>query len=262
MRMLKGIRLNGLFYEAEAEELRRNIDSVKSLRKELISIEGFNPPWSVTRGWEYGKVITALCGGIPNWKILDIGSANSIIPFWFQSAEAFTAYACDIKLPKKKELKYYEKQGIDYKKASMVDLPYEDNFFGGVCSVCTLEHIYPWKDDTEILRETIFAFQEIARVLMPGGITVHSCDFYIPGFNSFRTYHEELLKKLFKALSHIFEPVGEPDYHIDDPFAYYINNNTQYGKPEERERKHLRFLREGKKPDNLFTCASIALRKL
>ncbi len=254
------MRLNGLFYEAEAEELRHVIDEVKGLRKELIDIYKFNPPWSMTRGWEYGKVIKAIPLTLGD-KILDIGSSNSIIPFWYQRQDA-KAYACDIKKPKRKELQYYKRLGIDYKKASMVDLPYEDNFFGGVCSVCTLEHIYPWKNDTEILRETIFAFQEIARVLMPGGVTIHSCDFYIPGFNSFRTYHEELLKKLFRALSHIFEPVDEPDYHIDDPFAYYINNNTQYGKPEERERKHLRFLREGKKPDNLFTCASIALRKL
>ncbi|KKN46994.1 hypothetical protein LCGC14_0667340 [marine sediment metagenome] len=255
------MRLNGLFYEAEANEMSGVIQSVIDLRKELISIYKFNPPWSVTRGWEYGKVIYALGKIEKKNKVLDIGSANSIVPFFFRR-HSCEAYACDVKKPKRKELQYYKDLGIDYQKAGIVDLPYDDNFFDGICSVCTLEHIYPWKDDTEILRETIFAFQEIARVLKPGGITVHSCDFYIPGFNSFRTYHEELLKKLFKALSHIFEPVDEPNYHIDDPFTYFINNNTQYGKPEERERKHLRFLREGKKPDNLFTCASIALRKL
>lgn len=252
---------NGLFNEADAKEL--SLDSVKALRKELIGIHKFNPPWSVTRGWEYGVVIAALTGGIPNHRILDIGSGNSIIPFWFQSTDAFTAYACDVKMPTRKELQYYKSLGIDYKKAGMADLPYGDNFFGGVCSICTLEHIYPWKDDAEILRETVLAFQEIARVLMPGGVTIHTCDFYIPGFNSFRTYHEELLKKLFKALSHIFEPLDNYiNYHIEDPFAYYINNNTQYGKPEEREQKHLRILREGMIPANLFTCASIALRKL
>jgi len=255
------VRLNGLFYEKEAEEMSSLIDGIKSLRKELISTHKFNPPWSATRGWEYGKIIHALGGLERKDKVLDVGSANSIIPFFFRRYGCET-YACDIKMPKHKELKYYEQCGIDYQKASIVDLPYDDRTFDAVSSICVLEHIYPWKDDTEILRETVFAFQEIARVLRQGGITAHSCDFYIPGFNSFRTYHEELMKKLFGALRHIFEPVDEPDYYIEDPFAYYINNNTQYGKLEERERKHLRFLREGKKPDNLFTCASIALRKL
>lgn len=252
------MKMNVLYTEQEMKDMGALITDIQTIRNELIG-KGFNPPWSVTRPWEYSKVIQGMPAK-PGDKILDIGSNTSIIPFWFKR-NGCDVYACDIVKPTFSELKYYKDKGINYKKAGMADMPYADNFFDGVCSVCTLEHIYPWKDDNEILKETVKGFKEIARVLKPGGITVHSCDFYVPNFNTFRTYHEDLLLKLIKALEPIFEPLDVPDYHIADPFAYYISNNTQYANPAEREEKHLKSLKEGVPPPNLFTCACIALRK-
>jgi SAM-dependent methyltransferase len=257
---------NTIFTEAEMAQFKNMIDELVEIRNELIR-NGFNPPWSATRGWEYAKVIAgAECAKI-NKKdsiksILDIGSMSSVIPFYFNK-HGWNAEACDVVPPNEQDLDYYKKCHIPYKEASIMALPYDDESFNAITSVCVLEHIYPWKNDFEIVEHTIEGLREAGRVLKRGGIMAHSCDYYVPEFNSFRTYHKDLLLKIIDGVKDILKPFGkEPfNYDIPDPRQYYINNCTQYLNPVEREEKHLKVLREGNKPENLFTCALITLVK-
>jgi len=255
------MKYNSVFYESDLIELKEPVEEITTLRNKLVIDQGMNMPWSVTRPWEYAKLIKASQPLIHHGSVLDIGSANSVLPFYFNDRDCMVQ-ACDIEMPSAKELDYYKRCAIGYKRADILNLPYKKETFDYVFSVCVLEHIYPFKDDDDIVRETIRAFRKIARVLKPNGLTAHSCDFYVKDFNTFRTYHRELLSRIILGLVGTFVPVDEPDYSIADPVKYYIENNTIYGKPEEREEKHLKYLREGKAPENLFTCASLVLRKV
>jgi len=255
------MKANTVFRECDVMQFGGLIDEVRGLRDELVR-EGMNPPWSATRGWEYAKLIRECQFRPPliGKKVLDIGSATSVMPFYL-ARNGCEAYATDIILPDKKDLEWYKRQGIRYKKASIFNLPADDGFFDFVFSVCVLEHIAEFKNDDDIVRETVRALKEVARVLKPGGITGHTCDFYVKDFNTYRTYHKELLYGIISELRRILIPIDVPDYDIADPFEYYISNSTVYADPVMREEKHLKYLRKNETPGNLFTCASIILQK-
>lgn len=255
------MRFNSVFYESDLVELKEQVEDITSLRDKLVRDTGMNMPWSMTRAWEYAKLIKASHPVVHHGTVLDIGSANSVLPFYFNDRDCIV-HACDIEMPTAGELDYYRRRAIFYKRASIFDLPYDRKVFDYVFSVCVLEHIYPFKDDDDIVRETVRAMKKTAKILKPGGLTAHTCDFYVRDFNTFRTYHRELLTRILCGLVGILEPVDEPDYNIPDPVKYYTENSTIYGKPEDREEKHLKFLREGRSPENLFTCASLVLRKV
>jgi len=253
--------LNTVYTDKEKEQFSELINRLWELRADLIK-RGFNPPWSATRGWEYSVVINATMPKEGD-KVLDIGSMNSVVPFYLKQYGA-KCYAVDVVMPNENDLAYYKECGIPYKEASIMELPFEDNFFDFITSVCVLEHISPWKNNDEIVSETVRGLIEAGRVLKSGGIMAHSCDFYHPELNTFRTYTKELLERIIYRLSRngLTLEGGDADYRLlPSPAEYYLNNSCVYENEKDREEKHYRILREGGKPGNLFTCASLILRK-
>ena len=252
------MKWNSVFTEKERQELQPLPDKIRKFRKGLVS-KGLDPSRGAIKDWEFAKVIIA-SNPMPEDKVLDVGSSISVLPFWLKKIGC-KVVAVDVVFPADC-IERYRGEGIEYNEASIFDLPFPDNYFDKVYSVCVLEHIYKWTNDNDIVKETIRAFREVARVLKPGGVTANTCDFYIEGFNTWRTFHEKLLLEIIDGLKDIFEPVDEPDYHIADPFKYYIQNSTVYNKGEKRRKDHLYELTRHRKPENLFTMASIVLRKI
>ena len=77
-----------------------------------------------------------------------------------------------------------------------------------------------------------------------------------------RTFHRDLLYEIVEAVADVAVPVGDLDYDIPDPWAYYIENSTVYAADDPRRHEHIEKLKQKILPDNLFTCAALVLRKM
>lgn len=242
----------------------------KKYEKYLKFIDGVEK--KVTRGGINGLST----GGVRLWEcchvlrcllpqkgdvVLDIGSFKGIMPFCL-SDTGCEVHTIDIKVPGQQFLDYSAKRGITSNQASIYKIPYPDEFFDTAYSICVLEHLVEdLHNEKYFARRIAKAIEEVMRVLKSGGIFASTIDFYIKDFNTFRTFHETLVMEIIEKVEDFALPFGETNYHIPDPWKYYLENSSVYHINDERRKEHIRQLERKELPDNLFTCASLVLRK-
>ena len=192
--------------------------------------------------------------------VLDIGSHKGLLPFYLRELGCIT-HAMDTHLPDQEFLDYADNRWIVYKEADIYDIPYPDRCFDKATSICLLEHLVEACAEDEFVDRIVSAIREVMRVLKPGGIFASTIDFYVRGFNTFRTFHRDLLYEIVEAVADVAEPCGELDYEIPDPWAYYLENSTVYPADDTRRHEHIKKLKQKILPDNLFTCAALVLQK-
>jgi ubiquinone/menaquinone biosynthesis C-methylase UbiE len=184
------------------------------------------------RLWECCHVLRCLLPKKGN-VVLDIGSFKGVMPFCLTDMEC-KIHTIDIKMPNQQFLDYSAKRGITSNQASIYKIPYPNEFFDMAYSICVLEHLVEdLHNEKYFARRIAKAIEEVMRVLKSGGIFASTIDFYIK----------------------------ETNYHIPDPWKYYLENSSVYHIDDERRKEHIRQLERKELPDNLFTCASLVLRK-
>lgn len=99
--------------------------------------------------------------------VLDIGSANSILPTFLTNKFNISLYAIDLDESIKDQIVFknlLKLNNLQVLKVDGVKLPFKDNFFNKVISVSAVEHFEGDKD--------ILALKEIYRILKKGGTAV------------------------------------------------------------------------------------------
>jgi ubiquinone/menaquinone biosynthesis C-methylase UbiE len=104
--------------------------------------------------------------------------------------------------------KFFEEKGIqtNLSNGNILNMPYPDNFFDSVLLISILEHLQP--------KDQIQAFQEIRRVLRPGGQIVYGVPVERPFMvfmfrllgTDIRTHHFSTEKDVFDAANQLLQP--------------------------------------------------------
>jgi len=118
------------------------------------------------RRWEYACAI--MYSGIrTGMKVLDIGSAGSLLPYYLAIAGC-QVYATDLHefLANDSRLAELFQVELTYEAQDVQNLDYEDNSFDAVTCISVIEHV---PDDGK-------AMKEMARVLKKGGVLALSTD--------------------------------------------------------------------------------------
>ena len=129
--------------------------------------------WFKRKLWEISTIVVN-SAPIEGMKVLDCGGASTIFSFYLAS-KGCRVYTVDIDWRKQGivENADFVSQtmglGMHNLKVSMTQLPYEDNYFDRVFSVCVLEHLAHKEQDK--------AIKEMSRVLKPGGIMALTFDY-------------------------------------------------------------------------------------
>lgn len=251
---------NKVFEDKDYKTYEKYLNYIKFIEQNLMNDGITGLSIGGVRLWECCHVLYCIhpkCGDV----ILDIGSFKGILPFCL-SEMSCEVHTIDIKMPDEVFLNYARKKEIDSNQASIYNIPYPKKYFDTIYSICVLEHLVEdCNNETEFPDRIANAIEEAMRVLKPGGIFANTIDFYVKGFNTFRTFHEGLVLEIIDKVKNIAEPCGELNYHISNPWKYYLDNSSVYHIDDPRRKEHIDKLKRKELPDNLFTCASLVLRK-
>lgn len=147
----------------------QEVDDVISVMNELDHTFFAN---SLTcRRWEYGWLLHHLLKFLvvnENIKWLDVGSGDSIVPF-FVAEKGFESYVVEVDDSfKNRFINNKFSLPINFNIITNNVLPFDSNFFDVVTSVSVLEHIVGDGDIASVV--------ECARVLKPGGVFALTTD--------------------------------------------------------------------------------------
>lgn len=129
--------------------------------------------WFKRKLWEISTIVVN-SAPLRDMKVLDCGGASTIFSFYLAS-KGCHVYTIDIDWRKQGivENADFVSQtmglGMHNLKGNMTQMPYENNFFDRVFSVCVLEHLSYKEQDK--------AIKEMSRVLKPGGIMALTFDY-------------------------------------------------------------------------------------
>jgi ubiquinone/menaquinone biosynthesis C-methylase UbiE len=256
--------LNKVFEEQDFRWLPaiNDIDEIRSMIKKA----GFSPGWDNSKAWEVSMVCEAIrrCyGDKSKLEILDIGGGQGILPILLNKKGH--SVTCIDPEPIELFMTWAKALGIRYNKGTIFALPYANYSFDIISSICVLEHIcsFPGEPERwqEIVGPTVDALIEIARVLRPGGCTVHTVDYHFPELGmQYAAYSKRVLLEIFKQLESVFEVSGDINYDIDAS-VYFLRNERLFEEGKQLS-EELEQLKQGQLPDFAVTKASFVLRKI
>lgn len=208
-----------------SKDIKALIEILHEKGLKFTTYEGqFSSGWGKNNIW-FDRKLWEMCSALsytkvePKHHILDCGGASSIFSFYLASLGCHVD-TVDIDWRKAgiiqnanhvaKEMKW----NMINHEASMTDLPYEDEVFDRVFSICVLEHL-PYNDQ-------VTAIKEMSRVLKKGGIIGLTFD-YGPCASEEKFSDVNELNERIVSISHL-STYGNRDYQENSWFA------EQYGK--------------------------------
>ena len=167
--------------------INENIETLKDIYKIAeIPLNGFNKSsYNQKKGtyihgsknWEYLyaiKMIKKYAQYKDKLRLLDAGAGRGALQIYLANNSNFDVYSCDynyndlspsnIDYGKIFQKKYHKL--INFRVASIFNLPYQNNYFDVVCCISVLEHF----------KEKRFALKELLRVLKPNGLLILTFD--------------------------------------------------------------------------------------
>ena len=176
-------------------------------------------------GWEHNKYFKN-CK-----KILDAGFGEGEMILAFPKKRIF-GIDLDEKVVKKAK-----KQGYSVWKASVTDMPFNNNFFDGIISSHVIEHLLP--------KEVLKMMQESSRVLKPNGIfmirtPVFNKNFYRQNYDHIKPYPPECIKRLLRDYDLNLQ-LEEVIYDFKFPFHKLLHKifNTLMKKKKQEVKKQV-----------------------
>lgn len=163
------------------------------------------------RGWRRATV--AAVAPQPGQRILDIaaGTGTSSVPYRRAGAEVVAADLSEGMLAEGRR----RHPDIDFVRADVTDLPFEDESFDAVTMSFGLRNVaeYP------------LALRELQRVTRPGGRLV-VCEFSTPVWGPFRTVYQEYLMRALPPVARAFSSNPESYVYLAETIQAWPDQET------------------------------------
>jgi len=172
------------------------------------------------RRWEYAWLLSQ-AAPTPGMRAIDIGCDKTMFPVVLRMDGQCESYAVDMNFDENTE-NWFRGAGVNPWRCDALRLPYPDNFFDRVYSVCVGEHIgdtsmrgWYWRTWQEKLLSGCGMFlKECVRVLKRGGITAHTFDFAFPELGSRPCGFDPEMAAAFLPTVCGASPVGAADFSL------------------------------------------------
>jgi SAM-dependent methyltransferase len=208
--------VNKPFDAADLPALVRWVDMFEDLAAEAAARAAVTADCQMRR-WEYGHLLEHAAPS-PGMRVIDIGCDKTYFPVALRECGA-EVFAVDMNLDEQTEY-WFRDRGAHCLRYDALRLPYPDNYFDRVFSVCVGEHIgdtsmrgWAWSSYPEKLMVSLDIYlKECIRLLKPGGIMAHTFDYYFPEAGSQIAGLNADMARTVQGKVYAASPLGSSDF--------------------------------------------------